>query len=73
MRCRNTTKDCCSNYPKKAKYAIWRSSWQRGRIPILYYGEQVALVAGLFVCDGFLAPEEGVAWEWRPHVPQDAD
>ena len=36
-------------------------SWQRGRIPILYYGEQVALVAGLFVCDGFLAPEEG----WR--------
>lgn len=48
-------------------------SWQRGRIPILYYGEQVALVAGLFVCDGFLAPEEGVAWEWRPPVPQDAD
>ncbi len=45
-------------------------SWQRGRIPILYYGEQVALVAGLFVCDGFLAPEEGVAWEWRPPSPR---
>ena len=43
-------------------------SWQRGRIPILYYGERVALVAGLFVCDGFLAPEGGMAWEWRRAV-----
>ena len=40
-------------------------SWQRGRIPILYYGEQVALVAGLFVCDGFLAPEGGIKGDWR--------
>ena len=34
-------------------------SWQRGRIPILYYGEQVALVAGLFVCDGFWRQKRG--------------
>ncbi len=43
-------------------------SWQRGRIPILYYGEQVALVAGLFVCDGFLAPEGGIKGDWRRAV-----
>nr|WP_279465124.1 tRNA lysidine(34) synthetase TilS [Aeromonas veronii] len=30
-------------------------SWQRGRIPILYYGEQAAAVVGLFICDGFMA------------------
>ncbi|MEB6605246.1 tRNA lysidine(34) synthetase TilS [Aeromonas sanarellii] len=48
-------------------------SWQRGRIPILHYGEQAALVAGLFVCDGFLAPEGGMAWEWRRAVTPDAD
>ncbi|MGY3943299.1 tRNA lysidine(34) synthetase TilS [Aeromonas tecta] len=40
-------------------------SWQRGRIPILYYGEQVAAVAGLFVCDGFLAPAGGIGWHWQ--------
>lgn len=39
-------------------------SWQRGRIPILYYGEQVAAVAGLFVCDGFLTPAGGLDWDW---------
>ncbi|MFM5841187.1 tRNA lysidine(34) synthetase TilS [Aeromonas sanarellii] len=48
-------------------------SWQRGRIPILHYGEQAALVAGFFVCDGFLAPEGGMAWEWRRAVTPDAD
>ncbi|MGY3896753.1 tRNA lysidine(34) synthetase TilS [Aeromonas enterica] len=41
-------------------------SWQRGRIPILYYGEQVAAVAGLFICDGFMTRAAGVEWHWRP-------
>lgn len=42
-------------------------SWQRGRLPILYYGERVAAVADLFVCDGFLAQEreEGIDWHWQ--------
>ncbi|MFM5226411.1 tRNA lysidine(34) synthetase TilS [Aeromonas veronii] len=40
-------------------------SWQRGRIPILYYGEQVAAVAGLFVCDGFMAQGAGLACHWQ--------
>lgn len=42
-------------------------SWQRGRLPILYYGERVAAVANLFVCDGFLAQEqeEGIDWHWQ--------
>ncbi|MGE6124842.1 tRNA lysidine(34) synthetase TilS [Aeromonas rivipollensis] len=48
-------------------------SWQRGRIPILYYGEQVALVAGLFVCDGFLAPEGGIKGDWRRAVTPELD
>lgn len=41
-------------------------SWQRGRIPILYYGEQVAAVAGLFICDGFMTRAAGVEWHWLP-------
>ncbi|MEM0549090.1 MULTISPECIES: tRNA lysidine(34) synthetase TilS [Aeromonas] len=41
-------------------------SWQRGRIPILYYGEQVAAVVGLFVCDGFMAEQEGLSYQWLP-------
>jgi tRNA(Ile)-lysidine synthase len=41
-------------------------SWQRGRIPILYYGEQVAAVAGLFICDGFMTRATGVEWHWLP-------
>ncbi|WP_421329263.1 tRNA lysidine(34) synthetase TilS [Aeromonas veronii] len=40
-------------------------SWQRGRIPILYYGEQVAAVVGLFVCDGFMAQGAGLACHWQ--------
>lgn len=44
-------------------------SWQRGRIPILYYGEQVAAVAGLFVCDGFLVPAGGIGWHWQQPEP----
>ncbi|MEG0008243.1 MAG: tRNA lysidine(34) synthetase TilS [Aeromonas sp.] len=40
-------------------------SWQRGRLPILYYGEQVAAVADLFICDGFLAQEGGIRWHWQ--------
>ena len=48
-------------------------SWLRGRIPILYYGEQAALVAGLFVCDGFMTPIGGVGWEWRRAAPVDGE
>ena len=44
-------------------------SWQRGRIPILYYGEQVAAVAGLFVCDGFQVPAGGIGWHWQKPEP----
>ncbi|MGL5502886.1 MAG: tRNA lysidine(34) synthetase TilS C-terminal domain-containing protein, partial [Aeromonas veronii] len=40
-------------------------SWQRGRIPILYYGEQVAAVVGLFICDGFMAQEAGLVCHWQ--------
>ncbi|HDX8437022.1 TPA: tRNA lysidine(34) synthetase TilS, partial [Aeromonas dhakensis] len=41
-------------------------SWQRGRIPILYYGEQVVAVGELFLCDGFMTQEPGLAWHWLP-------
>lgn len=41
-------------------------SWQRGRIPILYYGEQVTAVAGLFICDGFMTRAAGLEWHWLP-------
>ncbi len=53
-------------------------SWQRGRIPILCYGDQVAAVVGIFVCDGFLAQEEGLRCEWQaarlaPVMPESGD
>ena len=48
-------------------------SWQRGRIPILYYGEQVAAVGDLFVCDGFLAQEGGMTWHWQPRTLPDSE
>jgi tRNA(Ile)-lysidine synthase len=40
-------------------------SWQRGRIPMLYYGEQVAAVVGLFICDGFMAQGAGLVCHWQ--------
>ncbi|MGY3918523.1 tRNA lysidine(34) synthetase TilS [Aeromonas eucrenophila] len=46
-------------------------SWQRGRIPILYYGEQVAAMAGLFICDGFLAPRGGIDLHWQRAITPD--
>ncbi|MNH10950.1 tRNA(Ile)-lysidine synthase [compost metagenome] len=46
-------------------------SWQRGRIPILYYGEQVAAMAGLFICDGFLAPGGGIDLHWQRAITPD--
>ncbi|MGL5302598.1 MAG: tRNA lysidine(34) synthetase TilS [Aeromonas sp.] len=45
------------------EYAV--PSWQRGRIPILYYGEQVAAVVGLFICDEFLAQGAGWVCHWQ--------
>ncbi|PJG59505.1 tRNA lysidine(34) synthetase TilS [Aeromonas cavernicola] len=39
--------------------------WLRGRLPILYYGEQVAAVVGLFVCAEFLPSGEGVSCCWQ--------
>ncbi|WP_349921387.1 tRNA lysidine(34) synthetase TilS [Aeromonas veronii] len=46
-------------------------SWQRGRIPILYYGEQVAALGDLFVCDGFLATDGGLVWHWQARILPD--
>lgn len=40
-------------------------SWQRGRIPILYYGETPAAVLGVFICQGFICEAgRGLAWQW---------
>lgn len=42
-------------------------SWQRGRIPILFYGDAPAAVLGLFVCQPFARREgEGLSWHWQP-------
>lgn len=37
-------------------------SWERRRTPILFYGEKVAAVAGLFVCEGFVGGECELVW-----------
>ncbi|MFO1349429.1 MAG: tRNA lysidine(34) synthetase TilS [Gammaproteobacteria bacterium] len=41
--------------------------WERGRIPLLYVGEELAAVAGLWVSAGFVTatPNEGLILEWR--------
>lgn len=42
--------------------------WERGRWPLLYAGERLAAVAGLWVVRGFAAPREEAGWRirWRP-------
>ncbi|WP_111873792.1 tRNA lysidine(34) synthetase TilS [Aeromonas bivalvium] len=51
-------------------------SWQRGRVPILFYGEQPAAVPGLFICEGFARTgPQGLAWlrQGPPVNPQEGD
>ncbi len=46
--------------------------WQRERIPLIYLEEELAAVAGLFVCKQFQAgkDEPGVEIVWEPLSPQ---
>ena len=45
--------------------------WQRDRIPLLYIGERLAAVAGLWVCDPFQAGpgEDGYRIQWQAQQP----
>ena len=45
--------------------------WERGRVPLLYAGGELAAVAGLWVCRGFEAAPDEPGWRihWRPHAP----
>lgn len=45
----------------------WRvPEWERGRVPLLYLGDELVAVAGLCVCEGFHsgAGEPGLALSW---------
>ncbi|HHH43178.1 MAG TPA: tRNA lysidine(34) synthetase TilS [Gammaproteobacteria bacterium] len=45
----------------------WRvPDWERGRVPLLYLGDELIAVAGLCVCEGFRsgASEPGLALSW---------
>ncbi|WP_087022931.1 tRNA lysidine(34) synthetase TilS [Thaumasiovibrio subtropicus] len=46
------------------EYAV--PSWQRDRMPMVFYGEELAAIAGLFVCKGF----EGTALTLRWSAPK---
>ncbi len=37
-------------------------SWQRQRTPLIFYGETLVAVAGLFVCEGFLGTDLYLDW-----------
>ena len=37
-------------------------SWNRRRTPLIFYGEQLAAVAGLFVCRGFVGQQCELTW-----------
>ncbi len=43
--------------------------WSRDRIPLIYRGDELVAVAGLFVCEGFMAPDDEVGWDisWTIH------
>lgn len=45
--------------------------WERQRIPLIYVGEQLAAVAGHWLCAPCQADagEEGISFEWRSAVP----
>ena len=45
--------------------------WERGRVPLLYAGGELAAVAGLWVCRGFEAAPDEPGWRvhWLPHAP----
>ena len=45
--------------------------WLRGRLPLLYAGEELLAVAGLFACEPYVAGpgEAGLRIEWRDHPP----
>lgn len=45
--------------------------WMRERLPLVYAGEQLAAVAGLFVCAGFAADKHrpGLRIHWHSHPP----
>ena len=44
--------------------------WERGRLPLLYAGDRLAAVAGLWICRGFEAAAGEPGWRihWHPHV-----
>ena len=43
--------------------------WMRARLPLVYIGDELAAVAGLFVCAPFAAGEDepGLRIEWQSH------
>lgn len=45
--------------------------WMRERLPLIYAGDELAAVAGLFVCAPFAAGkgEPGLRIQWRAHPP----
>ena len=42
--------------------------WERDRIPLIYLGDELAMVAGLWVCEPFQASaaEDGIVIDWQP-------
>ncbi|MDX1250874.1 MAG: tRNA lysidine(34) synthetase TilS [Gammaproteobacteria bacterium] len=46
--------------------------WQRERIPLIFVGDQLAAVVGLWICEPFQAEggEEGIVVEWNDPYPR---
>lgn len=61
-----------SGRPSKSLKKILQESelppWLRGRIPLLYHGEELACIPGVGVCDGYAAKpgEAGYLVDWQP-------
>ena len=45
--------------------------WQRNNLPLFYINGELAMVADLFVCQGFVAANNQPGWIWQADLPAD--
>lgn len=59
----------CGSHPLKKLFQEYGvPPWKRARIPLIYSGEELVAVPGLFVCEGYAAGPSSEGWEfsWQP-------
>lgn len=44
--------------------------WQRATLPLFWLNGELAMVADLWICQGFAAPTQGMGWGWSGETPE---